>query len=441
MGGTHAQVEYQSILEPGNITTGVRASLDGTVILTGSKTVEGSTGTEAYLYHGPLNNTAAGEFYVLDPTFAGQTVTTATFYGPDTAIFTPGIGLGNVRAVGSYQYAENPAGVFNHGMIYEGPITGIGGTWTEVTVPSNGVNVVGGVTISGTVANTILHSTQGNLVVGNYDISGPGGILLGANGFIYNIATGQYTLMNVNGSYDNLTSLYGIWQNGVGSDTYTIAGGSKDGTGLNAAFLQTYNAATGEFSNLTFYNGFNKAGGLLTHFENITGGSRRLQSGRHHRQRPCHRRDRAQPRRYVRRRGVDCHPAPGQRAADRQHCLPERRRRHLQHRRFGYGRDLSRRRAAIPRQLGRRADHARRLARLLLRAVGARQHRRHDHRLDDRRQRAGWLDRQRQDHRHREPGAGRHDLYRRRRRHDHPGGRPHRKHPRPALRRQQPHQC
>ena len=129
---------------------------------------------------------------------------------------------------------------------------------------------MGGVTLSGTVANTILHSTQGNLVVGNYDISGPGGILLGANGFIYNIATGQYTLMNVNGSYDNLTSLYGIWQNGVGSNTYTIAGGSKDGNGLNAAFLQTYDASTGEFSNLTFYNGFNKQGSLLTHFENIT---------------------------------------------------------------------------------------------------------------------------------------------------------------------------
>ncbi len=68
MGGTHTQVEYQSILEPGNITTGVRASLDGTVILTGSKTVEGSTGTEAFLYHGPLNNTAAGQFHVLNPT-------------------------------------------------------------------------------------------------------------------------------------------------------------------------------------------------------------------------------------------------------------------------------------------------------------------------------------------------------------------------------------
>ena len=268
--GTHTQVDYQSILSPGNITTGVRAGLDGTVFLTGLKTIEGSSDTKAYIYQGPLNDTTAGTLHVLTPTFADQTVTTAAFYGPDTAIFTPGIGLGNVRAVGSYQYKENPAGVFNHGMIYEGPVSGIGGTWTEISVPSNGVNVVGGVTVPGTVANTILHSTQGNLVVGNYDISGPGGYLLGANGFIYNIATGQYTLMNINGSYDNLTSLYGIWQNGVGSNTYTIAGGTKDGTGLNVAFLETYDAATGEFSNLTFYTGFNKPGAVLTHFENIT---------------------------------------------------------------------------------------------------------------------------------------------------------------------------
>ncbi len=268
--GTHTQVDYQSILSPGNITTGVRAGLDGTVFLTGLKTIEGSSDTKAYIYQGPLNDTTAGTLHVLTPTFADQTVTTAAFYGPDTAIFTPGIGLGNVRAVGSYQYKENPAGVFNHGMIYEGPVSGIGGTWTEISVPSNGVNVVGGVTVPGTVANTILHSTQGNLVVGNYDISGPGGYLLGANGFIYNIATGQYTLMKVNGSYDNLTSLYGIWQNGVGSNTYTIAGGTKDGTGLNVAFLETYDAATGEFSNLTFYTGFNKPGAVLTHFENIT---------------------------------------------------------------------------------------------------------------------------------------------------------------------------
>ena len=155
-------------------------------------------------------------------------MTTGTLYGPDTAIFTPSIGLGNVRAVGSYQYAESAPGVINHGMIYQGRVDGTGGTWTRIDVPSNGVNVVGGVVIGTTVEDTILHSTQGNLVVGNYDLVGVPG---SANGFIYNIATRQYTLLNINGSYSNFTSVYGIWQHGVGSNDYTIAGGSKNGDG------------------------------------------------------------------------------------------------------------------------------------------------------------------------------------------------------------------
>jgi hypothetical protein len=196
VGSSHSQVDYQTILSPIDIITGVRADYDGAVILTGSQGTSGSSATQPFLYQGPLNDTAAGTLHLLTPTFAGQTVTTGTFYGPDTAIFTPSIGLGNVRAVGSYQYAESAPGVINHGVIYQGRIDGAGGTWTQIDVPSNGVNVVGGVVIGTTVEDTILHSTQGNLVVGNYDLVGVPG---SANGFIYNIATGQYTLLNVNG--------------------------------------------------------------------------------------------------------------------------------------------------------------------------------------------------------------------------------------------------
>src|SRR4029453_1240834 len=141
---------------------------------------------QPFLYEGPLNDTLSGTMHLLTPTFTGQTVTTGTFYGPDTAIFTPSIGLGNVRAVGSYQYAESAAGGINHGMMYQGQVDGTGGPWTQIDVPSNGVNVVGGVVIGATVADTILHSTQGNLVVGNYDLAGVPG---SANGFIYNIST------------------------------------------------------------------------------------------------------------------------------------------------------------------------------------------------------------------------------------------------------------
>ncbi|MFN4015252.1 MAG: DUF4114 domain-containing protein [Reyranella sp.] len=265
VGSTHAQINYQTILSPGDITTGVRADLNGSVILTGSQATSGSTATTPYLYQGPLNDTGSGTMYVLTPDFAD--VTSATLYGPDTAIFTPGIGLGNVRAVGSFQSSASPAGVINHGMIYEGPVNGVGGTWTQIDVPSNGVNVVGGVVIGTQVADTILHSTMGNLVVGNYDLDPSGEA--GANAFIYDIVSEQYTLLNINGSYDNLTSLYGIWQNGVGSNSYTIAGGTLGESGLNVAFLATYDYTTGAIANLTYYTGFNEPG-VVTHFENIT---------------------------------------------------------------------------------------------------------------------------------------------------------------------------
>lgn len=269
VGATHDQITYSTILSPDNIITGVRAELNGAVILTGFQPGNGGTTDQAILYQGPLNNTAAGTTYFLNPTFAGETVTTASFYGPDTSIFNPALGAGNIRAVGTYQYSQSPAHVLDHGMLYQGPINGVGGTWTQIDVPSNGVNVVGGILTGGEVKDTILHSTQGNLLVGNYDLVGPGGITLGANGFIYNIATQQYTLMNINNKLDNLTSLYGIWQNGIGSTSYTITGGTLDrGTGLNVGFLADYDSATGAFSHLTYYTGYNVPG--VTHFENIT---------------------------------------------------------------------------------------------------------------------------------------------------------------------------
>lgn len=269
VGGTHTQITYSSILSPDTIITGVRAELNGAVILTGFQ-VNAEGIDQAILYQGPLNNTAAGTTYLLNPTFAGETVTTASFYGPDTSIFNPALGAGNIRAVGTYEYEETPTDVFDHGMLYQGPVNGVGGTWTQIDVPSDGVNVVGGIVIGTTVRDTILHSTQGDLIVGNYDLVGPGQATLKANGFIYNIATQQYTLMNINNRLDNLTSLYGIWQNGVGSSSYTIAGGTKDGTGANVAFLQNYDSSTGVFSNLTFYTG-DGTPGSVTHFENITG--------------------------------------------------------------------------------------------------------------------------------------------------------------------------
>jgi len=151
--------------------------------------------------------------------------------------------------------------------MYQGPINGSGGTWTQIDVPTNGVNVVGGTVLGGQVEDTILHSTMGDLVVGNYDMVG--GTLSEANGFIYNIATHQYTLLGGNAGLDDLTSVYGVWENGVGSTSYTIAGGTHVdalGDGINEAFLEDYDSQTGVFSNLRLYTGFNQPG-AITHSE------------------------------------------------------------------------------------------------------------------------------------------------------------------------------
>lgn len=235
--------------------TGVRADYDGQVILTGSHIVNGTE--MSALYSGPLQDTSQGTMYVLTPQFSGQTITSANFYGPNTSIFTPSIGIGNVVAVGSYVYSES--GVHDHGMIYRGAVSG-GGTWTQIDVPSS---AVGGAIVE----DTIPHSVMGDLVVGNYDLQG---VPASGNAFIYNMKTNTWTIFDqAFGGTDQLTSAYAVWQNGIGSSSYTIAGGSKHGTGFNEAFLVNYDSITGVFSNLKFYN-INNTPDFLAHFEGFS---------------------------------------------------------------------------------------------------------------------------------------------------------------------------
>jgi hypothetical protein len=274
-----------AILSPGDIVTGVRGTTNGDVILTGAH----ATGTDddalPFLYQGPLTSAAEGApVSVLTPSFPG--VTTATLYGPDTNSFNPDtIPVGQVRAVGSYQTSSPPpgthSGVMNHGMIYLGPASGAGGSWTSIDVPADGSNTVGQVracplTLPGCfVMNTIAHSTMGNLMVGNYDLNPgvPGGVISG-NAFIYNISTHQWTLLQLGGSRSSKTTLYGIWQNGgPGSPRYTLAGGSSahgsSPRGTQRAFLMNYNERTGHFGKPAFYS-YGNAPAPVTHFDGIT---------------------------------------------------------------------------------------------------------------------------------------------------------------------------
>ena len=264
------------ILSAGDIVTGVRGTTNGDVILTGSHATGDGANTLPFLYQGPLTSAAEdSSFHALTPPFAG--FMTGTFYGPDTTTYNPDtIPAGQVRAVGSYRTNPNN-GVFNHGMIYLGPVSG-GGTWTTIDVPADGSNTVGGVRACPSdqpgcmVMDTIAHSTMGNLVVGNYDLNPGHGV--SGNAFIYNMTTHQWTLLQLGGSLSSQTTLYGIWQNGgPGSPNYTLAGGSaahgSSPSGAQWAFLMNYNERTGRFGKPRFYS-YGNTPALVTHFDGIT---------------------------------------------------------------------------------------------------------------------------------------------------------------------------
>lgn len=266
--------------------TGVRGAGWNNVALTFS--AQESVGEpQAGLYVGRLGGTAkASPYFPTPPSDLG--VTTAAFYGPNTHRFNPRlIARGQVQAVGSFQgnrYGspfDGESYPFDQGMIYRGTPDG-SGTWTPVNVPSSGEDTVGGVSACEgrsdqcSVAGTILHSTMGDLVVGNYDLTldGQSQDPLTINAFIYNTATKQFTLLGSNGdpfrALNNFNTIYGIWQNGgQRSHLYTLAGGTgrlaeEDG---QQGFIVTYDASTGQYGTPRYYD---LAPGADTHFEGIT---------------------------------------------------------------------------------------------------------------------------------------------------------------------------
>jgi len=243
-----------TILGPNQLVTGVRGWTGSDVVLTGSDaSVDPVT---ALIYVGPLSPTDSAGIYTLAPAINGRTVTSSTFYGPDTFVFNPSLGKGQIRAVGSYQYAES-GDVRNCGMVYEGPPQGPGG-WSMIDIPGE---LVGGET----VWNLIPHSTMGDLIVGNYDLLG---VRLSANAFVYHIPTKHWTLFDIPGC--TLTTAYGIWQNGIGSTHYTIVGGTRDGHGVNQGLVIDYDSETHTFSNMKLYSYLDQPQ-LVTHFEGIVG--------------------------------------------------------------------------------------------------------------------------------------------------------------------------
>jgi hypothetical protein len=246
----------QTILPVDYGVTGIRQDVGGNVVITGGTGPPSLTdGTPAFIYDGPLNqipsSADAASLHLFNPTFAGETVTSSQFYGPNTSLFDPSIGTGNIRAVGAYRYTGSN---FQNGMIYTGPADGTG-SFVQLVAPGNGSSAVG---------DTIPHSTMGNLVVGNFDYQNDE---VRGNGFIYDISNQTYTTINI-GHFS--TTLYGVWQDGGPSSTlYTIVGGYSANVRGAKAFIANYNATTHRISNLKTYSFDNKPS-IVTHFEGIS---------------------------------------------------------------------------------------------------------------------------------------------------------------------------
>ena len=178
--------------------------------------------------------------------------TSTSVYGPND------LGGGNLQLVGTYRAGN---GVVN-GFLFQGTTADLpsGGTYTTIDYPG--------------ATYTFVHSTMGGLAVGNAD--GPeGNAPIGTgHAFIYDIATQSFLPNNIVYPGSLTTTAYGVWYNG--GTSYTIAGGyimpGATNSAPSQAYLVDYNSATGQFSHWTSFSDPNVAPGqsLATHFEGIS---------------------------------------------------------------------------------------------------------------------------------------------------------------------------
>jgi PEP-CTERM motif len=258
-GSVKSSAQISQIFPDGYSVTGVRAS-----DASGNMIIAGGTGTSPFFYSGPLpSSTNPGNTYTsnLVPIINGNAIMgTSTFYGPNTPYYDSSIGAGNVLAVGSYK--ETSTSTYQDGMMYLGPITGStnSSNWTPIKVTES---------VAGqAVGDTIPHSTMGNLVVGNYNTAVPSS----GQGFIYNISAQSYKKL----SFGDVTSAFGIWQNGGStSSLYTIVGGytllggnTQIGSKGQVGYIVNYDASTDVFSSFTELS-LNNDRSIFTHVEGI----------------------------------------------------------------------------------------------------------------------------------------------------------------------------
>jgi trimeric autotransporter adhesin len=205
----------------------------------------------------------------------GGTSFTVRYPGPNT-IATSVYGPDNlpnamVRLVGSYRISGT-SNIFNYGFVWEGATNQLpsGGVFRTIAYPG--------------ALYQFTHSSMGSLAVGNAD--GPKQVgnqtlPIGPGvAYIYDLSKNMFVTNIVFPSSKSDTA-YGIWQNGLVS--YTICGGYSPLATNNLTdqsrpltqgkgFLVDYNSATNTFSNWTSFDYPNGPAGIsfITHFEGIS---------------------------------------------------------------------------------------------------------------------------------------------------------------------------
>jgi hypothetical protein len=224
---------------------GVRGVSKSSDVWISGTLANGSSNVVGLIYKGPLShNGSLGKWYTFtytSPDFSD--VINTSCYGPNN------YGKDGIEFVGSYKRTSTGSSAL--GCLYRGPLDG-SGEWT--TIAPNG----------GDTLNVYVHSTMGGLAVGNYDTK-----LTNGCAFIYDIEDESYYYPSIPGALTQ--TLYGIWHNG--GTSYTVAGGytSKSLDAMSQAFIADYDSKTKEITNLRAYQGENKIGTMVTHFEGING--------------------------------------------------------------------------------------------------------------------------------------------------------------------------
>jgi trimeric autotransporter adhesin len=211
----------------------------------GQYLIAGTSDANGLLYEGPISGGGTG----YDVDYPGATTTSV--YGPDD------LGGGLVRLVGAYKTGDGIV----QGFVFQGTTADLSNSSDYQTIDYPNAQY------------TYVHSTMGDLAVGNAD--GPeGNAPIGTgHAFLYDVATSSF-LTDIIYPGSTSTTAYGIWYNG--GTSYTIAGGYTDllqaGKTLAQAYLVSYDSATGQFTNWTSYADPNGLAGqaLATHFQGIS---------------------------------------------------------------------------------------------------------------------------------------------------------------------------